>query len=95
MVTMIVTGREAELLQAGWRKQTTIDEPRLSELVENYRSLGYEVLVDAWRTAGDDCHECLDAGVAMGQGVGTIYIRGDGGSMGELGDWPLVEAGGR
>ena len=35
--------REAELIAQGWAKQTTIGEPRLSELVELYRALGYEV----------------------------------------------------
>ena len=28
----------------GWTKRTTIDEPRLSELVELYEELGFEVL---------------------------------------------------
>lgn len=57
------------LLDEGWQRQTTIDEPRLSELAENYRGLGYEVLiVHAGATAG--CGECYKGG-----GVATLYIR--------------------
>ena len=32
-----------ELEKEGWIKRTTIDEPRLSEIIEEYESLGYEV----------------------------------------------------
>ena len=35
--------KEKELAEEGWVKQTTIGEPRLSEIVELYRSFGYEV----------------------------------------------------
>ena len=67
--------REVELLRDGWRKQTTIGEPRLSELAENYRDLGYEVLVERYRAEGDGCNTCFEAGDAMGQFNGTIYLR--------------------
>ncbi|TRZ70334.1 MAG: hypothetical protein D4S02_00665 [Rhodocyclaceae bacterium] len=67
--------REAALLRDGWRKQTTIGEPRLSELAENYRDLGYEVLVERYRADGDGCNTCFEAGDAMGQFNGTIYLR--------------------
>ena len=32
-----------ELEKEGWIKRTTIDEPRLSEIILEYQSLGYEV----------------------------------------------------
>lgn len=67
--------REAELLRDGWRKQTTIGEPRLSELAESYRDLGYEVLIERYRAEGDGCNTCFEAGDAMGQFSGTIYLR--------------------
>lgn len=35
--------REKELSAQGWRRQFTADEPRLSEAVEHYRQLGFEV----------------------------------------------------
>jgi len=67
--------REAELVREGWRKQTTIGEPRLTELAENYRELGYEVLVERYRVEGDACNTCFEAGDAIGQFNGTIYLR--------------------
>ena len=66
---------EADLLRQGWRKQTTLGEPRLTEIVESYRSLGYEVYVQEFRSEGG-CTTCFDAGQEMGQAYGTIYIRG-------------------
>ncbi|MCF8032092.1 MAG: hypothetical protein K9K66_02480 [Desulfarculaceae bacterium] len=35
--------REAQLSAQGWVKQFMADEPRLSEAVEEYRALGFEV----------------------------------------------------
>lgn len=69
---------EAELLREGWEKQTTIGEPRLTEIADNYRSLGYEVLVERYRAAkegGDGCTTCFDAGDDLGQVHGTVYVR--------------------
>ncbi len=68
-------GREAELLAQGWTRQTTIGEPRLSELVAAYRAIGYEVEVIEHRTEGDNCGTCFDAGKEMGQVYGDIYLR--------------------
>lgn len=68
-------GKEAELLADGWIKQTTIGEPRLSEIVENYRSLGYEVHVIEHVEQTDGCNTCFDAGKEMGQVYGDVYIR--------------------
>lgn len=71
-------GRAAELLRDGWKKQTTIGEPRLTEIAENYRSLGYEVLVESYRATNDSgggCSTCFEAGDELGQVHGTVYIR--------------------
>ena len=38
---------EKEMEKEGWIKQTTIGEPRLSEIVELYESLGYEVHIES------------------------------------------------
>ena len=35
--------KEKELEKDGWVRQNTIDEPRLSELVEMYELIGFEV----------------------------------------------------
>ncbi|MGB0128522.1 MAG: hypothetical protein WBP72_12855 [Rhodocyclaceae bacterium] len=67
--------REAELVSQGWVRKTTMGEPRLSELVENYRTMGYEVHVEAFRAQGESCNTCFDAGEEMGQAYGTVYVR--------------------
>ena len=77
-----------QLLREGWRRQTTIGEPRLSELVENYRAMGYEVRVEGYQAsvAGSDtggCTTCLDAGQDMGQVIGTVYVRKSDAAQGE------------
>lgn len=59
----------------GWQPLSTLSEPRLSEMVENYKALGYEVEVrDIQRTEGS-CNTCFDAGSEMGQVFGTLYVR--------------------
>ena len=68
-------GREAQLIAQGWTKQTTIGEPRLSELIENCRALGYEVEVIEHRTAGDGCGTCFDAGREMGEFYADLWLR--------------------
>ncbi len=67
------------LLDEGWQRQTTIDEPRLSELAENYRALGYAVLIVHEAPGDAACRVCFDSAAASGRGVGgrlgTLYIR--------------------
>lgn len=74
-ITPVGAGREGELLAQGWTRQTTIGEPRLSELIAAYRSLGYEVEVIEHSTEGDDCGTCFEAGKEMGYVFGDIYLR--------------------
>lgn len=38
--------REDELKRDGWKKQGHYDEPRLSEVVQMYREIGFEVLAE-------------------------------------------------
>ncbi|MBV2233974.1 MAG: hypothetical protein KUL75_00370 [Sterolibacterium sp.] len=65
---------EQELLAAGWQRQTTMDEPRLSELAETYRSLGYAVHIER-DAVTDGCGECYQQ--RQGCTLGTLYIRPD------------------
>ncbi|MHC4598654.1 MAG: hypothetical protein ACYS47_06585 [Planctomycetota bacterium] len=66
---------EEELLQAGWERRFVADEPRLTESVELYESLRFEValrpLGDADLTA-EDCTECFKADPARFR---VIYTR--------------------
>ena len=60
----------------GWERLSTLSEPRLSEMAENYRALGYEVDIrDVQQVNGDGCNTCFDAGKEMGQSFGTLYVR--------------------
>ena len=57
-----------------WTKRTTIDEPRLSELVELYEELGFEVLLRpvSRDELGNECSDCL---LSMPDRYQTIYTR--------------------
>ena len=64
----------------GWIRRTTTDEPRLSELVQTYRALGFEVRVEPVG-AGDlgECSACIQAEPDRYR---TIFTRpADGGSQ--------------
>jgi hypothetical protein len=53
--------REEELKKQGWEKRFTIDEPRLSEIVEQYKELGFEVLLEPVDTSSEECTTCITA----------------------------------
>ena len=70
------SGRAAELLAQGWIKQTTIDEPRLSEIAENYRSLGYAVEIVAHHAAAaGGCNTCFEEGEKIGKFSSDVFVR--------------------
>lgn len=57
-------GRQERIpLEEGWTKQFVAAEPRLSEAVELYRSLGLEVRLEPLSPAeeGEECRSCLEA----------------------------------
>lgn len=77
---------EARLAQQGWILRTTIGEPRLSEVVENYRNMGYEVHVELFGEVrvdesvsvdGESCTTCFDSAdrSVASQAWGSIYVR--------------------
>ncbi len=67
------------LRDAGWVQRTTIGEPRLSELADNYRAMGYDVHVAYFSTPDGDagCTSCFDAAdpADARQTWGTVYVR--------------------
>ncbi len=73
-MTEAVLTREEELIRDGWTKQSTNDEPRLSELVAMYESLGYEVHLEPLTedTSGETCQSCL---LVNPERYYTIYTR--------------------
>ncbi|MCK4909832.1 MAG: hypothetical protein KAS70_08030 [Planctomycetes bacterium] len=57
----------------GWTKQFTTSEPRLSESVELYQSLGLEVRLEAADLSNEnECQSCL---AAEPDKYKTIYTR--------------------
>ena len=64
--------REEELKKEGWEKRFTIDEPRLSEMAEQYRELGFEVLLEPFDPSSEECTICITAAADRYK---TIYTR--------------------
>jgi len=63
--------RELELEKEGWVRQTTYDEPRLSELVETYTDMGLEVRLESPDPEAL-CDSCLKGSEGS---LKTIYTR--------------------
>jgi hypothetical protein len=65
--------RKEELKRQGWQKQSTYDEPRLSEMVDTYREIGLEVHLEPFDPdAEPDCARCM---AAAPENYQTIYTR--------------------
>ena len=74
----VSTQREAELQAQGWVRQTLINQPRLSEIVEEYRNLGFEVHLEpldpgACPSSGK-CSLCFENPKLAGQ-FRVVYTR--------------------
>jgi hypothetical protein len=53
------TKTEGQLLAEGWKRCFIADEPRLSEAVETYRELGFEVALLPVPLNDGACTECM------------------------------------
>ncbi len=67
-------GRRKPAELEGWTERNTIDEPRLSELVELYEELDFEVMLRPVSVdeMADTCLECV---MADPERYKTIYTR--------------------
>lgn len=76
----------AKLAKEGWILRTTIGEPRLSEVVENYQAMGFEVHVEhfgeirhdaAHGSEAESCTACFDTAdkSVAAQVWGSVYVR--------------------
>jgi hypothetical protein len=55
--------REEELNTAGWEKRFIACEPRLSEMVETYKEIGFEVLLEPLPAKEEmDAESCEESG---------------------------------
>ena len=65
--------REQTLKKKGWTKQSTHDEPRLSDIVEMYQEIGLEVLLEPFNP--DEETGCTDCMRETARNYKTIYTR--------------------
>lgn len=66
--------KKESLEKEGWTKQTTIGEPRLSEIIELYKSLGYKVSLESINPddLDEECRRCYEKEINE---VKTVYVR--------------------
>ena len=65
--------RKEELSNKGWERQTTYDEPRLSEMVAMYEEIGFEVHLEPFNPDEEPgCTECMKISPEQYQ---TVYTR--------------------
>lgn len=66
--------RDEELISRGWSRQFSASEPRLSEAIENYREIGFEVLIEPVDTCPQDgsCTACF---AENPESLKVIYTR--------------------
>ena len=68
--------RHRALVEAGWERRFTAEEPRLSEMTESYEDLGFEVRQEHGMIGNDDdCTNCFDA-PGFEERYKTVYTRG-------------------
>ena len=63
-----------QLEKDGWIKRTTIDEPRLSEIILEYEFLGYEVHLEPVKLEDldEECRRCYENNIDK---IKTVYVR--------------------
>ena len=63
-----------ELKKQGWVKRTIIGEPRLSEIVDEYKALGFEVHLEQVNLddLDEECRRCYEND---GDKLKTVYVR--------------------
>lgn len=77
-----MVNRDEELKRGGWERKSVAGEPRLSELVELYQSIGLEVhLEPVSEDASEECQICFE-GQPKGKYM-VIYARKREGSKSE------------
>ncbi|MDA8408559.1 MAG: hypothetical protein M0T73_17085 [Deltaproteobacteria bacterium] len=68
--------KHLDLVSQGWERRFSAEDPRLTEMNEYYRSLGFETLV-VDDVIGDEaaCRNCFDT-PGFEQRYKTLYTRG-------------------
>jgi len=63
---------EQDAQASGWKRNFVADEPRLSEMIETYQELGFEVITVPISLDSADCNECMKQSPEKFQ---VIYTR--------------------
>ncbi len=64
---------EEKLIKEGWEKQSTYDDPRLSEMIEIYQEIGLEVHLEPFNAKYETgCTGCMQL---MPDLFKTVYTR--------------------
>jgi len=64
---------QEDLESQGWQRQTTLDEPRLSEAVKTYEEIGFEVCLEPFDPKDEPgCIECMKVSPEKYK---TVYTR--------------------
>ena len=65
---------EEKLIKKGWQKQTTYEDPRLSEMAEIYQEIGLEIHLEPFNAENESgCTGCMQLMPGLFK---TIYTRG-------------------
>ncbi len=73
IINLVDMSREHELIQAGWTRQSTHDEPRLSDVIEAYAEMDMEVHLEPFDPNEEKgCIECMRVSPEKYK---TIYTR--------------------
>ncbi len=71
--------REEQLIRDGWEKRFIACEPRLTEMADMYREIGFEVLLEPLppkeETADTDCDSCDEKGCTVCYDADTERYR--------------------
>ncbi len=71
----IAKSAKSELLVAGFSRRTTAAEPRLSEIVAEYRRIGFEVEVIEHEVEPNSCGICFEVDENVDQKYCDVYVR--------------------
>ncbi len=67
--------REEELKAQGWSRNCLIGEPRLSEVVQLHKELGFEVLLEPVSPSSCDDQECTSCFESISETCKVVYVR--------------------
>ena len=71
----IETSAKADLLYRGYSRRTTAAEPRLTEIVSEYRRIGFDVEVIEHQVEPNSCGVCFEVEENVDRRYFDVYVR--------------------